>query len=62
MYRAVVEVINNPFITSKSERVGVPQYFGISYAMGKTCVQNSSGYPPLYKLASQDADNRGNCS
>lgn len=35
VYRAVEEVVNNPFITNRRERVGVPQHFGIYYAIGE---------------------------
>jgi len=35
MYRVVEEIINNPFITTTSDRVGVPQHFGIYYAIGE---------------------------
>jgi hypothetical protein len=29
-----VEAINNPFFTNRSNRIGVPQHFGIYYAIG----------------------------
>lgn len=36
MYHAVEEVVNNPFITNRETRIGVPQHFGVYYAIGKT--------------------------
>lgn len=37
VYHAV-EVINTPFITNRKERVGVPQHFGIYYAIGMALI------------------------
>ena len=36
MYSAVEKVVNNPFVTNRKERVGVPQHFGIYYAIGES--------------------------
>ena len=35
MYVVVEKIVNNPFITTTSNRVGVPQHFGIYYAIGE---------------------------